>query len=560
MYTNLLKSTCLTVATSCWLLLGLQTPKALADSQDTTQVIQHFDWREVHGANDPASDYYDGDSQGSGWMTSVDEQSCSHCWAFSSVHATEAIINLYYNQHLDRDPTVALDLSEQEVASCSGGNSSYSCENGGFVYRTDGGSALSYLIEDGVSEEACFPYEQGFPLCDQKCDDPDETFKISGITAIPTTSYDEIKQAIIQYGPLVGCVRAEFIMGVFPEVDEVLGHCVVVMGFDQDPVTGQTLWIYKNSFGENYDELIDYGPGYGALPVPLTAVSDLYALNTPIISAAEHEIACNDFDGDGYANWGISEQKPDTCDADVPSVPDCDDSSSAYVFRNDNGHCLRSCSTEEDCDDDDPCTTDTCAALGCEHARITGCGECLSIEGTLDSLVQSGHAVKEDGTFKDCSSCGFWCWSYCATYHNQRYLATGSSELLGYEGSIVVALTSVEHSFIWSTDECSPSDPCDTMQCDDGDVCNGAETCVNGQCQAGVPLTCDDGAFCNGTEYCDPDYGCQSGTNPCASDETCDETIDECVASTCLDPGSLCWSNDSCCSKVCSGIWLKRCQ
>jgi hypothetical protein len=49
-------------------------------------------------------------------------------------------------------------------------------------------------------------------------------------------------------------------------------------------------------------------------------------------------------------------------------------------------------------------------------------------------------------------------------------------------------------------------------QCDDGNACNGAETCVMGRCQGGTPLTCDDGDACNGIETCDPRMGCQRGT------------------------------------------------
>jgi len=45
--------------------------------------------------------------------------------------------------------------------------------------------------------------------------------------------------------------------------------------------------------------------------------------------------------------------------------------------------------------------------------------------------------------------------------------------------------------------------------CDDGNPCNGIETCdtATGQCQPGQPLTCDDGDPCT-VDSCDPTAGC----------------------------------------------------
>ena len=104
------------------------------------------------------------------------------------------------------------------------------------------------------------------------------------------------------------------------------------------------------------------------------------------------------------------------------------------------------------------------------------------------------------------------------------------------------------------TGQCEASPPVD---CDDGTFCNGAETCneVTENCDPGTPPTCDDGvgctvdscdtgtdscdnvpndtlcdngAFCDGTETCDVVNDCQSGSNPCAIGEICDETDDIC--------------------------------
>ena len=59
-----------------------------------------------------------------------------------------------------------------------------------------------------------------------------------------------------------------------------------------------------------------------------------------------------------------------------------------------------------------------------------------------------------------------------------------------------------------------------TITCDDGDSCNGAETCNPlAGCQPGTPLVCDDGMLCNGVETCSSASGsCQPGTPPAVDD------------------------------------------
>jgi hypothetical protein len=109
---------------------------------------------------------------------------------------------------------------------------------------------------------------------------------------------------------------------------------------------------------------------------------------------------------------------------------------------------------------------------------------------------------------------------------------------------------------------CVPRPPCTTDdECDDGLICNGAETCdtAQGECVPGprpvlddqvectldacsdrlgqvlhtpAPARCNDGEFCNGIELCRPDVGCVEGEPPALSDgldctqDRCDEAGD----------------------------------
>jgi len=63
--------------------------------------------------------------------------------------------------------------------------------------------------------------------------------------------------------------------------------------------------------------------------------------------------------------------------------------------------------------------------------------------------------------------------------------------------------------------------------CDDDNVCNGTETCTNGECVAGTPLNCDDGIDCT-TDTCDPTAGCVH-TDNCRFGEVCDQDTGGCV-------------------------------
>ena len=93
-----------------------------------------------------------------------------------------------------------------------------------------------------------------------------------------------------------------------------------------------------------------------------------------------------------------------------------------------------------------------------------------------------------------------------------------------------------------------PGGPCpgqpNGTPCDDGDACNGAETCQDGICNHGTPAA--DGSACSSTDPCRPDGVCQTrrcmpgapapdGT-PCPDTDACNG-FETCVAGTCT-PGA----------------------
>ncbi len=265
---------------------------------ESSGLVAEFDWRSRHGANGPRSPYYDGDPLGSGWMTSIKNQDgCGSCWAFAATGATEAVVNLYFNDHID------LDLSEQDALSCAGAGS---CA-GGWP-----GMTLDYYAQAGVVDEACFPYVATDVPCD-KCADPEQVIRIAGQVPFPQSwppSEGELKRMILDYGPLSG--------GIYS-----WSHAMALVGWRSDPADGSPIWIFKNSWG-------DWGEnGYGYLKVDMYDIGWTHALKQPVSSAVPYAIRCRDEDGDSFYNWGISWTRPDTCPEEAPAERDCDDSDAA---------------------------------------------------------------------------------------------------------------------------------------------------------------------------------------------------------------------------------------
>ncbi len=100
------------------------------------------------------------------------------------------------------------------------------------------------------------------------------------------------------------------------------------------------------------------------------------------------------------------------------------------------------------------------------------------------------------------------------------------------------------------------SGACETDEdCDDGLHCTGVALCIDGNCVTsmspcddGIDCTvdscdeenntcehvpdhsvCDNGLFCDGVEVCDPELGCQPGSNPCPG-QVCSEDSGTCTA------------------------------
>jgi len=284
-------------------------PKTQTLSQTTSNFPPSFDWRNRHGKN---------------WMTEVRNQHipnpCGSCWAHATVGAIEGVINLYFNQKLD------LDISEQELLSCSRGGD---CGGG------DPNIALSYFYQNGLATEECIPYKGLVEEC-KKCGEYEKKLvKHSGkepriISNIYSAGDEGLKKLLITNGPLI----TDEVYLLYPDLKFPEGlHVMVLVGYDTCPISGNNVFIFKNSWGKEWGE-------NGYLKIFVDRVTVIPVEPPFEISFAPNlKINCEDRDNDGYCNWGISKDKPDTCPAFCKPEKDCDDSNPNLGPFNSNYNC-----------------------------------------------------------------------------------------------------------------------------------------------------------------------------------------------------------------------------
>lgn len=192
------------------------------------QYTAQFDWRD----------------SGGDWTTPIREQGeCGSCWAFGSLAAVEAMINIGQD-----DPDLDWDLSEQFLLSCTEGG----CQ-GWFLDK-----ALDFLLDTGTPEEACLTYQADDTLpCDSAC--PDWQEKAWRITDWGWVSpeIENIKAYLTTYGPLMTGmdVYVDFTYytgGVYQHLwGEHLGeHAITIVGYNE----GEDCWVCKNSWGPDWGE------------------------------------------------------------------------------------------------------------------------------------------------------------------------------------------------------------------------------------------------------------------------------------------------------------------
>ncbi len=222
---------------------------------------------------------------------------------------------------------------------------------------------------------------------------------------------------------------------------------------------------------------------------------------------------------------GVCVGTPVTCDDDDPCTDDSCDGAGGCVFE----------PNEEPCDDGDPCTVgDECNG-----------GECAGITVPCDCQEDGDCEALEDGDlcngtlYCDLSKFPYQCRVEQGTQINCPEPVGSDKPCLAAQCDPLAGV-------------CSEVATNDGVPCDDELPCTVADICEAGVCTGGPATNCNDGNPCT-NDSCQPDIGCLNEPilAPCSDLDAC--TLgDECVDGTCepgpaadCDDGNVC-TDDSC--------------
>jgi C1A family cysteine protease len=192
-----------------------------------------YDWRERDGKNFVSP--------------MLDQGRCGSCVAFAAVATYETQLNIAAS-----DTSSPWQLSPQYLFSCGGGG----C---GFGWMPE--AAARFLVNKGVTDNACMPYTSGAHgdnvRCNTACTNASERVMKPIAYARPTTggaSIPAVKRALLK-GPLMASmvVYDDFMFyagGVYKHVAGARagGHAVSIVGWNDE----RQSWIVRNSWGARW--------------------------------------------------------------------------------------------------------------------------------------------------------------------------------------------------------------------------------------------------------------------------------------------------------------------
>jgi hypothetical protein len=249
------------------------------------------------------------------------------CFIFASVATVEAMCHIYYNKPYTSSN--GIDLAEAEIYSwCSG----YGCTSG----VANNVATFNYIADNGIINEDCFTYPDNSPFCRSDCENicsnPDYEVSIPGYQELNLSSNQELKRAIIDYGPITATLD-KCGYELHEDVNDNM-HSFLIIGWNS---SGE--WHIKDSWPNDY--WIDYksinvfnpvfdGKFYRVIYENEGSTISCSGSGCSTVFSSRSYV---DNDEDGFYNWGIGD-KPSGCS--VPCLMDFNDEDPTKIFLDAN--------------------------------------------------------------------------------------------------------------------------------------------------------------------------------------------------------------------------------
>jgi hypothetical protein len=258
-----------------------------------------------------------------------DQKEQGPCNIFAAVAAVEAMSQIYYNKQ-----GTSLDLSESHLYSdcCSGG-----CSVGAATLS----EAMNFFISYGVVDNSTLPFPEN-PLMPQNCfwrdtcntGTPSYRVKIPGYQKIEPQNNNDLKRAIMDYGPIIVQLGNQFSC-LYHDYPCGENHTVLIVGWDL--LNSETRWQIKDSWPGNHQilyfafNIFNYDPKFyyvktNSAGVELSCEGD----GCNIFNSRSY----HDYDQDGFYNWGIG-TKPSGLTSGPNVIDFNDDDASVISLRED---------------------------------------------------------------------------------------------------------------------------------------------------------------------------------------------------------------------------------
>ena len=403
----------------------------------------------------------------------------------------------------------------------------------------------------GGADDVCVDYGEGGAFCGGACTETQDC--PWGFTCLDTQTIDGIgtTQCVADTGSCP-CTEKSVALALWTPCDstndfgECAGKRICAAGGLQECDAATPLAETCNANDDDCDGLVDEPDDVAGVFVPLC--DDGNQCTDDLCNGADgcenqplSEGECMDGDpctAADHCEEGQCLGNPVLCDDDNPCTHDSCDGTGGCLFEENTA----------DCDDGDPCTV----ADQCEE------GICSGTAIPCDCQAHEDCATFEDGDL--CNGtlvCNTEDWPYncvvdpetvvlcpapppgpdslcliascdpgsadCSLVPDHQGFPCDDQDLCSIGDSCVDGTCTAgvpancKDDNPCTEDSCFPASGCqftpNDQPCTDGDVCTTGDTCSDGECGPGAPLVCDDADLCNGAESCDPATGCKPGVS-----------------------------------------------